>query len=341
MKRFFLITIINCAMSLMANAQTSFEGKYGASLKCYLQENYSPSKYISTYLGNDGAWNIFSQCDVNADGTALDRYSTNKYYYPEDVTTAPSGMTIDYVINLDWWGRDVTDAVKWDLYNMMPCNSDVPKYKNDYMPGVVVDPIYTNDVWAMGWGRIDGFKINVYSPPKGYEGDFARAIMYMATIYPADRWSGQGVNFFADGDSLTLNHYSRQILLQWHNLDPVSAVERCRNEVISSIQGNRNPYVDYPHLVDYIWGSKSSGSNNSGEDDNEQELVPLKATYSLSSDSRIDLYSPYIPTDVSWRINGVVVDGTSVELQSLGLGVHELRFESTTIKGKLKIKIIE
>lgn len=328
-------------MFLMANAQGSFDGKYGASLKCYLQENYSPSNYILTILGNDGAWNVFSQCDVNADGTALDRYSTNKYYYPEDATTAPFGMSIDYVINHDWWGKGITDAIKRDLYNMIPCNNDVPKNKKDYMPGIVIDPIYANDVWAMGWGQIDGYKINVYSPPQGYEGDFARIIMYMATIYPADRWSGQGVNFFADGDSLTLNHYSRQLLLQWHNIDPVSAVERRRNEVIFAIQGNRNPFVEYPNLADFIWGSKSSGSNDSGEDENQQELVPLKATYSLSSDTRIDLYSPYIPNDVMWRINGIVVEEKFVEPQSLGLGIHELRFESTTIKGKLKIKIVE
>ena len=46
------------------------------------------------------------------------------------------------------------------------------------------------------------------------------------------------------------------VLLDWHRADPVSDKERCRMDVISDIQGNRNPYIDYPELVEYIWGNK-------------------------------------------------------------------------------------
>ena len=69
--------------------------------------------------------------------------------------------------------------------------------------------------------------------------------------------------------------------------------------------------------------------------------MPLRAIYSISTDKKIDLYSPYIPTDATWTIDGVAVESRSIETNKLGLGEHELRFESTTIKGKLKIKIVE
>ena len=164
--------------------------------------------------------------------------------------------------------------------------------------------------------------------------------MYMATIYSTAQWAGQGVNFFLDGAYPTLNGYSKKLLLQWHALDPVSEVERLRNNVIFQVQYNRNPYVDYPHLVDYIWGEKST-TPYYPEYDEDAVKMPLRAIYSISTDKKIDLYSPYIPTDATWTIDGVAVESESIETNTLGLGEHELRFESTTIKGKLKIKIVE
>lgn len=36
---------------------------------------------------------------------------------------------------------------------------------------------------------------------------------------------------------------------------PVSKKEIDRNNAVYAHQGNRNPYVDYPGLEQYIWGS--------------------------------------------------------------------------------------
>ncbi|MEM9047012.1 MAG: endonuclease [Pseudomonadota bacterium] len=38
-------------------------------------------------------------------------------------------------------------------------------------------------------------------------------------------------------------------LAQWHSDDPPDARERERNSRVEAVQGNRNPYVDLPHLV--------------------------------------------------------------------------------------------
>lgn len=210
------------------------------------------------------------------------------------------------------------------------------------MPGEIVDTIFSNEMWATGWIYFNSIPLNAYSPPKGYEGDFARIIMYMATIYPSTQWENQGINFFADGAYPTLNSYSKRLLLQWHALDPVSDVERHRNEVIASVQNNRNPYVDYPQLVDYIWGDKSTEPYQPPKN-NEQDATktPLRATYSRSTDNRIYLYSPHIPHDATWTIDGTTVTNDFIETKSLAVGEHELRFQSATVKGKLKIKIVE
>ena len=42
-------------------------------------------------------------------------------------------------------------------------------------------------------------------------------------------------------------------LLKWSKEDPVSKWEMQRNERIYEYQGNRNPFVDYPDLADYLY----------------------------------------------------------------------------------------
>ena len=47
---------------------------------------------------------------------------------------------------------------------------------------------------------------------------------------------------------------SMQLLLQWHNSDPVDEFEKVRNERSYEVQGNRNPFIDYPEFAEMIWG---------------------------------------------------------------------------------------
>jgi hypothetical protein len=48
----------------------------------------------------------------------------------------------------------------------------------------------------------------------------------------------------------------RDLLVAWHRMDPVSEKELDRAIEVNKIQGNRNPFIDYPELVEYIWGNK-------------------------------------------------------------------------------------
>jgi hypothetical protein len=45
-------------------------------------------------------------------------------------------------------------------------------------------------------------------------------------------------------------------LLNWHRNDPPDDFEMNRNNVIYNWQRNRNPFIDAPELVEYIWGNK-------------------------------------------------------------------------------------
>ena len=107
----------------------------------------------------------------------------------------------------------------------------------------------------------------VYEPDDEYKGDLARGYFYMATRYAGqcERWSGGAFGSAKNG----LGVYTAELLLKWHRLDPVSEKEMIRNEVIygnktynksSKKQGNRNPFIDYPELAEYLWGDKQGMS---------------------------------------------------------------------------------
>ena len=53
-----------------------------------------------------------------------------------------------------------------------------------------------------------------------------------------------------------LSEWQLKMLLKWAKNDPVSEKEINRNNAVYDIQKNRNPFIDYPGLEDYIWGDK-------------------------------------------------------------------------------------
>ena len=65
----------------------------------------------------------------------------------------------------------------------------------------------------------------------------------------------------------------RSVLLEWHKADPVDAAEQRRNDVVAEAQGNRNPFVDHPEYVDFVFGDGLSGGGN------EQELATPEETF--------------------------------------------------------------
>ncbi|MDT0317307.1 endonuclease I family protein [Streptomyces millisiae] len=94
-----------------------------------------------------------------------------------------------------------------------------------------------------------------WEPRDQDKGDIARMLFYMAVRY-------EGGDGFADLElNDAVNNGSRpyhgrlSTLLEWHELDPPSAFEERRNELIhDQYQGNRNPFIDHPEWAEDIWG---------------------------------------------------------------------------------------
>ncbi|MBD64389.1 MAG: hypothetical protein CME62_04235 [Halobacteriovoraceae bacterium] len=74
-----------------------------------------------------------------------------------------------------------------------------------------------------------------FEPPHEIKGDIARSLFYFATRYKRN-----------------LSHDYEATLRDWHAKDPVDAFELSKHNQIKELQGNSNPFVEKPHLVESI-----------------------------------------------------------------------------------------
>lgn len=222
-------------------------------------------------------------------------------------------------------------------------------HKGDYPPGLPDKLTYDNNVWAAGTATLAGIETNFYRPPRGYEGDFARILMYMATVYDSELWMGRATAVYADGDWPLLTAYGRRQLMEWHRTDPVDERELRRDASIADALGRGNPFVSEPALAEYLWGDKTgekyedSPDSDPADPDDDKPAAPvaLKAVYRSGEDTKIDFYSPYVPDDAVWTIDGNAVTAKSIALTDVSAGEHRLCFKSLTLSGALKIKIVK
>lgn len=107
---------------------------------------------------------------------------------------------------------------------------------------------------------VRGGVIDAWEPADEYKGDFARSYMYMVTSYEdlATKWTGNSVNQLDNNTYPVFEQWTIDLFLKWCAQDPVSQKEIDRNNAIYKIQGNRNPYIDYPLLAEYVWGKLMS-----------------------------------------------------------------------------------
>lgn len=91
-----------------------------------------------------------------------------------------------------------------------------------------------------------------WEPRDAIKGDVARMMFYMAVRY--EKEGGLDLELTNNPvDDKSPDHGVLSTLLEWNKQDPVDAFETKRNQTIYSIQGNRNPFIDFPDFANYIF----------------------------------------------------------------------------------------
>ncbi len=140
-------------------------------------------------------------------------------------------LNCEHVVPQSWFNK--IEPMKGDLHHLFACEpscnsrrSNYP-YKDfpDYSPEAAIRTI------TDGCGKADDGR---FEPEYG-KGIVARATFYFLIRYP---------------DAINKKQVDLPLLLDWHNRFPVTLYEKHRNQAIEELQGNRNPFIDYPGWAD-------------------------------------------------------------------------------------------
>ena len=235
---------------------SSLKGKKGAELKTAIHNIIKNAKVLEYGSKKGHTWWGFWSTDRDERGYFIDRYSAEKeWVMSTSQGAAGAGMNIEHSFPKSWWGGATVQAYK-DLYNLMPCKSKINSTKSNYPMGIVVSGDKGNGWTKVGEGT-DGKKY--WEPADPWKGDFARGYMYMATAYQDYNWVGdQALQILQQGAYPTLQKWAYKLYIQWAKADKPDALEIKRNNDVAKIQGNRNPYVDFPNLMEYVWGDSTN-----------------------------------------------------------------------------------
>ena len=257
MKRNLLLVIVLHVFLLSGWAQkeyyTSIDGvSGGATLKNALYNLLKDHTRISYGSGSSSTWGAFYYTDRDpATNRVYDMYSGEVRYFGS-VGETIGGMNIEHSVAKSWWDGVKNDAYH-DLHHLNPSDQNANSRKSNYPLAELESVSWDNGVAFVGKATINGSSTNAFEPCDEYKGDFARTYMYMFTCYQNLTYKQTWMNY-ENSAYPTLKPWAVDLLLKWHKQDPVSQKEVDRNNAVYKIQGNRNPYVDYPQLAEYVWG---------------------------------------------------------------------------------------
>lgn len=337
MKRFFLLTsIFFFALSLFAKSVTPaaslptyYEDINGKSGKSLFDAVHVVAKVGYSSLGYSGLWTAYRTTDVRDNGKIWDMYSDCSW-------TVGSDQCGGYSNECDCYNREHSIPKSWfggsesgpgcDIFQVVPTDGYVNNRRSNYAFGEVSSASYTYDGAKLGSAKSititggntiagnTGTSVScsgtVFEPRDEYKGDFARG--YFGTMI---KWANGDYSAFTTGDgskifssnystgAFGLTKYGVALLMKWHRQDPVSQKEIDRNNGIQQTQGNRNPFIDYPYLAEYIWGEKAGQTLDLSKliTAYDSRFVLGQSNGSLEGGSTVD---PETKCTITWLVNG-------------------------------------
>lgn len=197
--------------------------------KKHLSVGYKSARKIlfgELYLQNDGRGKFVE-----------DVYCGKKFYFRqvEDVSNMGNEVNIEHTWPQSKFNpRYNKDMQKSDLHHLYPTDSDANNRRANFHFGNVSDREDQLNVHECDESRLGSRNGQmIFTPPSEHKGNVARSLFYFAVRY-----------------EMEIPAHEEAILRDWHKQDPVDEEERERHEVIVRYQKVRNPFVDYPELVE-------------------------------------------------------------------------------------------
>lgn len=231
----------------------SLEGLSGNALKQALQDIIANPAVVRAHSYGD-IWEILQSADVNpANSNQVWMHYVEASRAKLDRQTESSGIgkwVREHVFAQSRGGFSSGTSSTADGINVW-----LPTNANDILSAHAdAHHIHAEDGSENGVKSNRDFGSDYNGPPTTqgkWKGDVARALFYMVV-----RYNGLSlVNGNPPDVSNNMVMGDLASLLSWHTLDPADDFEMNRNNYIYTWQMNRNPFVDHPSLVDYIFGA--------------------------------------------------------------------------------------
>ena len=295
---FALICSVVCAQAPNGTGTyyKNADGKKGQALKTAM---FNIIKITQAGWSYDGLKTAYKTTDTRPDGYLRDWYSNTTSYVPGSNCAGSyekegDGYNREHLVPQSWFSK--RDPMRCDIFHVVPTDAKINGMRADLPLGEVGTVIEAskNNYSKKGYAKSGlGYTGIVFEPNDEVKGDIARAYFYMVTCYEDSipRWNADGnsnatASYVFDGSTYPgLTTWVTNMMLEWSAKDPVDAIETARNNVIYGKQRNRNPFIDYPGLEQYIWGSKQTKAfsyNNyeggGGTTDKEDVTMTFSAT---------------------------------------------------------------
>jgi len=232
------------------------------------------------------------------------------------------------------------NPMRTDAHHVLPTDGKVNESRSNHPIGKVNVANWTSTNGSKrGTSAVSGYSGTVFEPIDEFKGDFARIFFYFATRYQ-DKVKNWNFAMFNGTSNKVFTDGFLDILLQWHENDPVSQREIAINNRVYQHQGNRNPFIDNPEYVHDIWGHSSVFSI----DDNYFASISIfpnpskNQNISISSDKEIQEIK-LINTNgqIIQKIKKTRIQNNTFVLESIPVGFYILNL---TIDNKQVIRKI-
>ena len=271
------------------------DGKKGAELKsvlCDILADGYEGEDVYVYNYNSSMWAAYETTDVHEVNGIIeiwDMYSATSHYSPSNhgnYSKENDAYNREHSVPQSWFNKE--SPMVSDLFHVYPTDGFVNGKRSNYPYGETDankadwnQSYISNEGFSkLGKCKTEGYSGIVFEPNDLYKGDFARTYFYMLTRYEGvDFTSAEGANVFEKGTYPGMKTWALNMFIRWAANDEISDKEYNRNNAVCELQSVRNPFIDYPGLEQYIWGSMKD------------------VAFSYDNYQVPENYSPYVPGD--------------------------------------------
>jgi len=293
-----------------------------------------------TVLSYAYSWEAFYTTDDKSNGKVWDMYSDvpggePPYEYTFGVDQGGiggvegTGYNREHAWPSSWSGGELLPKYS-DLFTIYPTDNFVNNQRGNDPYGEVASPTWTSlNGSRKGSCSYPGYSGPAFEPIDEYKGDFARTFFYVTVRYYTEdsAWTSSAMTDGAD-----ILPWAVDLLLGWHEADPVDRKELERNGTVYALQGNRNPFIDRPEFADLMYQA-------AGVDDGDAPGAPAIALGQSAPNpsGRSTTIRFALPTTTGVRLRVYDAAGRLVRVLAegaFGPGEHEVPWDGRDAAGR-------